>query len=278
MSERESKPHILELLSSLNPAQAPQTRSQAHGNEKRKRGPRPSPQPRIAFNTTPLTSLFIDGMDDDQIWVQLDLRAKNVCEMLEAALEGALESEDEEDNDESQDEDEMDTNHRETLRSFQAGEEDVWNGLQEGMDVGSGDNLLDDGDEDDEGETSESGADEDLGEGLMELRDSEEESGGDGASSSPLNPLRSKALSGLKRPKKGRHKMLDDGFFDLASFNAETEWAEARSTSRGRLADDGSDEESVDFFALVRDTENPDEDDGNSGGTTPYKLSYRRCS
>ncbi|KAL1739173.1 hypothetical protein HDZ31DRAFT_69214 [Schizophyllum fasciatum] len=52
------------------------------------------------------------------------------------------------------------------------------------------------------------------------------------------------------------HPKLDDGFFDLAVFKAETEAAEARCVSRGRLDDeDGSDEDgddmSVDLFAPV---------------------------
>ena len=50
---------------------------------------------------------------------------------------------------------------------------------------------------------------------------------------------------------------MDDGFFSLAEFNAETEEAEGENVSRGRLGQDDDDDDDadddVDFFAPVDD-------------------------
>ena len=77
-----------ELLSSLNPSHAPQTRSQtaAHESRKRKRdaldGPSsasPAPRPVPLMQETPLGELLVDGMSDEQVWAELELRAQGVC-------------------------------------------------------------------------------------------------------------------------------------------------------------------------------------------------------
>ena len=73
--------------------------------------------------------------------------------------------------------------------------------------------------------------------------------------------------------KRGEHPTLDDGFFNLAAFNAEIKAAESRSSSRGRLSQDDDDEdgddpnEEVDYFASVDAPEALDEEDleGGSG-------------
>lgn len=90
---------------------------------------------------------------------------------------------------------------------------------------------------------AEGGEDVENAEDVIELRDP--------SSDDSEDELRS--LKNLKR-KRGKHSELDDDFFDLAAFNAETEQAEARSSSNGRLGgEEDSDEDidmSVDLFAL----------------------------
>lgn len=197
-------------------------------------------------------------MNDDQIWEQLDLRAKKLCQTLEEALEGTKEDEDE--NEDS-------ILEGKELRKFLIGDED---GLEEldGIDWEAEEDFEDedsngDDDEEDEEDNSESESDEndaELGLDLTEeLRDpsSDEHSEAD-------DPHLDLDLPGKRntrhKKRKSGHSVLDDDFFDLASFNAEADEAEARSVSKGRLGDDddelSDDDMSVDLFAPVDDVDN----------------------
>ena len=255
-SESTSRPHISELLSSLSPEEAPVTRSQTKAlNGKRKRTP-----PKIAaFDQTPLTSLFLEDAGPEQVWAQLELRAKGVCEMLSKALDGTLMNEDVDmrtlsgvDGDEDEDDD---GGSRKKLRFEDLSQEDIKSlGMEpdvlkrlidswEGMEVDEdGEEELGEEESEDEGDYGE-----EFGEEITSLKDPE-------ALDSP-GPSRSARLS--RRSKTSAGSQLDDGFFDLASFNAETEEVEAKHVSRGRLKslnedeDSESDEDSVDYFAVV---------------------------
>ncbi|RDB28966.1 U3 small nucleolar ribonucleoprotein mpp10 [Hypsizygus marmoreus] len=248
-SEQKSAPYINELVSSLEPSYAPATRSQGTSG-KRKRTSSPSPPPKPSFAPTPIPTLFIDGMDEDQIWAQLDLRAKNVCDTLEHVLEGEAEEEDLENEDGDSEEDER---MKKALETMANGEEIDFDAFGDDMDV---DALLDEeesADDSDEGvyDDEESEGAEELGEVVTGLRDSSpvQERDLDGS----LNLLDAIRKQKPTRRKSKGHAELDDGFFDLASFNAETERAEARSSSRGRLGDeeDSDSDISVDLFAAL---------------------------
>ncbi|KAJ7492583.1 U3 small nucleolar ribonucleoprotein complex, subunit Mpp10 [Mycena latifolia] len=265
-AENESRPHIIELLSSLSPSEGPQTRSQA--SKKRKRSSSPSPPPPPMFEPTPIASLFTEGMDDEQIWAQLDLRMKPVCDMLEFALDAEPPQEEDQDNNDT--DEFIDEQLLKQMRALESGE-----GLDE-MELDDLDDDEEDDDEDDneeELESEEESADDgDLGEGVTGLRDpssdedSEPEADSHWPSSSRKKRSQNKSSAGSKTG-------LDDGFFDLAAFNAETEEAEARRVSRGRLDDDDddSDDESVDLFAPVDVAENFDEEDEDNAGEAFYK-------
>jgi U3 small nucleolar RNA-associated protein MPP10 len=251
-TESRSRPHIVDLLSSLNPAEAPQTRSQANSAGKRKRSPPLLPQ----FNETPLSSLCIDSVDSEQVWAQLELRAEGICDMLQKALDGTDSPLGEQDDVENGEE----SKSRKKLRFSDLTPEDL---EQLGMDAETLEKLAqedeDDEDEDDSSDDSASdeedddGDDADLGEEIAELKDPDEDE-------PPQQPL-------FVPPKKrkahqssgGANSELDDGFFNLVSFNAETEEGEAKHVSRGRLGknledeDSESEVESVDYFALVED-------------------------
>ncbi|KAF8626527.1 hypothetical protein AX15_004832 [Amanita polypyramis BW_CC] len=234
-SEANSVPYINQLISSLNPSDAPETRSKS--NRKRKRSPSPPP-PRARFQTTPLTALFVDGMSEDQIWAQLDIQTKNICNVLNQVLGGErLESEEGGNEGESEEEEEEEEEEERSLQialeTF--GDEDVnWSDEDETGRHDKGD---------DESEAS----GEEQTETITELRDPSSDE--DNEPASPRLTLKRK-----KKPNSGRHPELDDGFFDLAVFNTEVEAAEAKSSTRGRLGEsdeEATDEEDVDMFAPI---------------------------
>ncbi|KAL4260728.1 MPP10 family protein [Pleurotus pulmonarius] len=284
-SENAARPHIDELISSLSPESAPQTRAQARANGKRKRSPSPPPKPKQTFAPTPLTALYVEGVDEEQIWSQLDLRMKNVCDLLELALEGGPGSGEGIEEDSDIDEGDPDARLQKILEALRNGEDVDLEALGlDGMDIDDDDDEdseeddeedSDEEDEDNEGAEEEEGEDdeEELGEHITTLRDSSSSEDEDDEYEEE-GAFRHKKPPGPKR-RGARHSELDDDFFDLASFNAETQAAEAKRVSRGKLGDDDDDSDddmSVDLFAAVDDIENFDEEDmDNNVGEAYYK-------
>ncbi len=235
-SERRSEEHINQLVLSLDPLDAPKTRSKTNG--KRKRSPSPCPNPKIQFLPTPLRELFVDGMNEDQLWAQIDLRTKSIRDILNLVLEedGPLESDEGEEVDDESESEEEEIELQDVLAAHD-GEDVEWS---------DEDNASDEDGEDEE----EFGlGDSDQIETIAELRDpsSDEET-------EPISS-RAKLKSHEKSTKHGRHPQLDDDFFDLTAFNAEIEAAEARSSGRGRLSGSDQEEESdddvIDMFAPI---------------------------
>ncbi|KAI9455858.1 Mpp10 protein-domain-containing protein, partial [Russula earlei] len=208
-SEEEARPHISSLLASFSPRQAPVTRSQSSMNKKRKRSPSPPPAPKDAFERTPLTCLYVQGLEKDQIWEQLELRAQNVCKMLEYALGGI---EDPTENAIASDDDDLEQKHMKKA-----------------------------------GGSSDGGLSEEAITALQDRSVEDDEEGLDGESRPPP-PVPFSTT-------RGDHPGLNDGFFDLEAFNAETEEAEASFVSNGALDADSddmvSDEDSIDYFTSV---------------------------
>ncbi|PCH33610.1 Mpp10 protein [Wolfiporia cocos MD-104 SS10] len=260
-TEAQARGPINDFLASISPSFAPQTRSQTAKGNKRKRDPPAYKGPTL--QKTPLTELYTDGMNEDQLWAQLELRAKNVCGILRHALDDIGESLDDSENEEEDlgkrkrkvvvDGEEVDLQGLEGLEMDSDGE----NGESEEEDEDE-DEDEDEEDEDMEEEEEEEGREEDLGEGVEELRDPSEEEDDEEDETVDLDKpsIPSSSRRKAKGKARGGHPELDDGFFDLAAFNAETEAVEARAVSRGRLGGDGSDEddeneELVDMFAPV---------------------------
>jgi U3 small nucleolar RNA-associated protein MPP10 len=204
----------------------------------------PKPRKKIDIRETPLPSLFIEGMNIDQIWQQLDLRTARVCENLQALLgedEGENASLDGEnsDDDGSEDEDEDDAAEMNI-----DDDESLWEELSS--------------EEEDDSSTSE---------GVVNLREEISDDDEDhGPPTSMLDFIRGQNLSRQGSCSQG-HSNLDDGFFDLATFNAETSEVEAKEVYKRKLnfvADEDSTEESeVDLFGSVDDsiTEGVGDDD-----------------
>lgn len=281
-SEDNSQYYINDLLMSISPTLAPETRSQS---TKRKRSPTYDPadySPK--FYETPVDELHVDGMNDDQVWAQLELRAARVCSLLEYALDGTGDGLGNEGDEES-------AGSQKKRKMLLDDDGDLDMDDLDGMKVDSdedededGDEDEDDGDEDedeeDEDEDEEEDEEEDLGEGVMRLRDaSDDEENGD----TVLDLDKPSILTGGKRKlklklKKGGHPELDDGFFDLATFNAETEEAEARAVSKGRLGkvdsdEEGDDDEGVDLFAPV-DAMSDTLDGNEEGAAEPFYKDF----
>ena len=248
-------------MTSLAWSQAPQTRSRANKEAEKPNSQLPD---KHIFDSTPLDSLYVDGMDEGQIWEQLDLRTKTICRVLDFVLVGGLEAE-QKDGDTIEDEDEDEARLLKALEDLE----------KEGIDI---DDLM--GEESESysdqsssqsqssGSPSESDLEDDEGEeNFSSLRDPSEDEDGDGE----IEPLVLHSPNQSSRKKRSKNAELDDDFFNLAEFNADTERAEARSSSKGRLAeDDESDEDmDIDLFARIDPVENFDEEDleGNPDGT-----------
>lgn len=259
-SEARSRAAIAELLSSISPERAPQTRSRTFTMAMVEISPQPQRE-LPSFKETPLTELYVEGMNDDQVWEQLELRAKNLCELIDFSTETSLEGPG------------NDKNNMEELRNMMR-----MNGLDEdGMDEDADEvdpeyGESDDDDEDEvshEDEDDEDDGDEVLGEHVAELKDPSDSEDEDEHIDLDKPSLLSRMKSSSKRKSKARargHPELDDGFFDLAVFNAETEAAEANTVSKGRLSGEDDDEEEdlqedglVDYLAPVDDGADADQ-------------------
>lgn len=286
-TESSSSPHIDELLGSLAPSLAPQTRSKARAQAQKSVGDNTE---KFVFKPTPITHLYVRGVgvDYEQVWAQLDLRTVNICRLLDFVLEGAAEAADkggvsEESDDEPLMDEDTELKLQAAIEAYQDGERDadLNDVLAKFGLVGDGDEDMEgdwededdidmsgDEGEDVEGDEDEEGEEEEGEEGISPLRDHELEQGN-----------RKKPLLPPSRNQKGKSPAseLDDGFFNLAEFNADTERAEAKYSTRGRLSGDDSDEEDVevDLFANIN-LNDGDEDamDGDGEGKFIFSTGY----
>jgi U3 small nucleolar RNA-associated protein MPP10 len=200
---------------------------------------------------TPLSGLFLDGMGTDQLWSQLELRAKGICELVNLVFEGEYPDPEALEKDSSQEEgDEMEVDDDE--------DDDDWEMEDEEME-----------------EEEESSEDSSLGEHIAPLSGSSFDPSSRVAEVGDLDLDRpsdgQNAKFGVSGKRKGpRHPTLDDDFFSISEFNREIDSAEAKSSSRGRLKDDSDEEGSVDLFADVPEdlTEESEEDDEGEGDTS----------
>lgn len=229
-----SWPHIENLIDTLTNVTPPQTRYslKRHVDSKLTEEP-PKKKSKALPLETPIPTLFVGGMSMEQIWEQLDLRGKRVCEHLQV-LEG--EEEDEEDGGPEEEDSDIDDEESELEESEEdKEEEDSFQGEEQVAVLREETSEEDDDDDDDEPDRS-----------MFDI-------------------IRTKPA----KSKTSKRSEVDDDFFDLQEFNAETEQAEAKSVSKGRLHHDSSSEDSeddkadIDLFDAVDDAE--DEEDMSGG-------------
>lgn len=223
------------------------TRSQSVAHGKRKRSPSPPLKPEHTLGRTPLTCLYVQDLDKDQLWAQLELRAQHVCKMLDRALDGP----------------EDPTEHS---TSSTADDDGRTSSDADGSDLSSGES--DDDSELDEEVGTSSG--EDVEERVAELRD-------ESVDEDDEEWTEERGFLPTSTGTKGSYSGLNDDFFDLAEFNAETEEGEAGFVSNGALDADSdgasSAEDEIDYFSSVGGQFQSDGDHGKSRVLSVIRLS-----
>ena len=215
---------------------------------------------------TQLQELHLPGMEDAQIWAQLELRGHVITKVVETLFEGVWDDpmkaldEDEDASEEASEEGElsMEGMDIDTEGSSPSEDED-----EEGRDVPEEASAEEDGD---------TSGDENMPEHITQLADASNEDEGLLLTGLDLDrPSRAgKGKNTHRTQPRNRHPTLDDDFFSIVNFNKEIDAAEAQSKGRGRL-DEDSDEESLDLFqAVPEDDELADKDAHAEGGCMYY--------
>lgn len=173
--------HINALLKSLeNYSTEPRTRSQSKAAQTNDTSKPPAPSlPK--FTSTPLESLYLDGMNSDQIWEQLELRTKTIVDVLGVFVQS-----------DNPEEEEGSSDYDDDMEAVVSG--DRPEGEDEEMDLDMGDidqfnemdSEEDDDDEDEEG--FEGYGFGDLDEGDEEGEDEDEEDYDEEETIAPLRP------------------------------------------------------------------------------------------
>lgn len=273
--EKSSLPFISSLLDSV----VPRAKS---ASQKRKRDEGDDTHP--LFPPTQLDELVLNGMQNEQIWQQLELRTSKLSRVLDTVMTSTVgEDEDEEESDDDSLSQSLD--HIPEEDSDEEWEDEAENSADEGF---AGASDLSDVDPDEvfyeplhsEDEQQKRKAEKEreemmnmygvtdpaLFQALMQEAqgdgDEDEDEDEDAPAKSVLDQLDDPNESAASS--KRRHPTLDDDFFSIDEFNRMTEAEERRSnTSRANLSGDDEDEDDdeIDLFASVDDADDSEDED-----------------
>ncbi|RSH81820.1 uncharacterized protein EHS24_008012 [Apiotrichum porosum] len=193
------------------------------------------PDPTELLPYTPLSVLTTDGMDPEQVWSQLELRAEGICRVVKEEM--TVEEWKQMMGDQGYDEGDSASD----LGSAEEGSDDELLGSDEDEDMSLG------SDEDEEDDEEEEEDDEDEDDEDEEEEGSDEE--GDVAMGSGDESDDDVSAAGPSKPRKSskaQHPTLDDQFFSIDEFNRMTEEQEATRVTSGRLGGDEDEEADLD--------------------------------
>ncbi|WFC99499.1 U3 snoRNP protein [Malassezia yamatoensis] len=271
--EKQSMPYISSLLRSIDS-------NSNRATQKRKRDELDGSHP--LFPPTAIDELVLDGMDNEQIWQQLELRTSKLSRTLEKVMTSAVgEDVDDEENEENQalmnhDSEIVDDDSDEDWESEPSEEADEgFAGASDFSDLDADDMYYEPLRSENEQQKRKAQKEREelmnayslsdpavlealMGQGESAQQDDDQEQSG--SSKSILDQLDDEPIE-TPASRKPRHPTLDDQFFSIDEFNRRTEAAERRdSTSKANLAGDDdaeNEDEELDLFHSV----NADEDD-----------------
>ncbi|CAK9783925.1 U3 small nucleolar ribonucleo protein complex, subunit Mpp10p [Cutaneotrichosporon oleaginosum] len=212
--------------------------------------PAEKPAPEDVLPYTPLSELTVDGMEHEQVWAQMELRADGMCRIIREVA--APETEEESVMGWEEDEDEDDSTEEMTIEEWEKMMAE--GGYEEGMSESEGDS--EDGSEGSEGsEDEELGSDEDveMGSGSDEevSLDGEAEVDGDDDDVSDDDAQEDDGYAPGPSKPRAQHPTLDDTFFSIDEFNRQTEEMEAGRVTSGALGGDEDEDAELDDMGAM---------------------------
>lgn len=282
-SEQESLPYLTSLLDSVAPRQATGKRKHNEMDES-------ETTPHPLFPPAVLDCLVLDGMNDEQVWQQLELRASKVGHVLDHVMSSAGDDgSDEDEDDEEDDEGEHDEDDGEEWADVEGSDDEGFAGASDFSDLDPDEVFYEPlQTEDEQHKRREEKEREEMmsayniddlellnaslvrPENVHDDEDDEEEEVGDRRPKKSL--LDSLDDENAPAAPKRRHPTLDDDFFSIDEFNRQTEADERLGrTSRANLSgEDEDDEDDIDLFTSVSGMDE-DEDEGVLGADANYE-------
>lgn len=262
-TEAKSHPHIHPFLASIVEQPTIILRSAKPAEEIKK----PSPEELLPY--TPLSALTVDGMDPEQVWAQLELRAEGLCRIIKEVAQPEADDEDGSVMGWEEEEEEEDSTEDMTVEEWEKMMAE--GGYEEGMSDEEGSDEEEDSEmesEDDEDVEMGSGSEGELELGSDEegLLDEDEDEEGEGEEDDDEDEATDDDADdgyapGPSKPRTAQHPTLDDTFFSIDDFNRQTEEMEAGRVTSGALGGDEDEEAELEDLGAMFLEEGGDDDE-----------------